>query len=723
MVGEFLMIMKKINYIPQVDESDCGVAALAMILSNYGTKLSLAKLRNMAKTNAEGTTALGIVYTAQNLNFTAVSIRADLNLFNKKDIPYPFIAHVIKKEKYPHYYVVYGAKGDKLLIADPDSTVGKIKMTKAHFNKEWTGVSIFIAPNVSYKPVKEKKQSLGSLAFIIFRQKLLMINIIVAALLVTLVSVFGTYYLQTIIDVYIPNNMKNTLGVVSLGLIFAYVIQQLLSYARDYLLIVLGQRLSIDIILSYIKHIFELPMSFFSTRRTGEIVSRFTDANTIIEALASTMISIFLDLGILVIIGTVLAIQNTTLFLISLLAIPAYFLVIWLFMRPFSKLNNNQMEAGSMLSSSIIEDVNGIETIKALNSEAVAYRKIDHEFIAYLEKAFLYSKTEAIQNAIKGLLHLALNVLILWVGAQLVMIDKISVGQLFTYNALLGFFTDPLQNIINLQTKLQQASVANNRLNEIYLVNSEFKDSKQGIHRIHQNSSLIVENVSYKYGFGLPVIDDISLLIKPGEKIALVGTSGSGKSTFAKLLVNFFEPDSGLILLDKTKLNDINKHDLRAYINYLPQEPFIFSGSIMDNLLLGAKPGTTQEDIINAVEIAQIKDDIEKMPQGFWTEISESGNISGGQKQRIALARAILVDSPILVLDESTSNLDVLMEKKIIDNLLILKEKTIIFVAHRLTISQRVNRILTMQNGKIVEDGSHDTLLQSDGYYASLFND
>lgn len=517
--------------------------------------------------------------------------------------------------------------------------------------------------------------------------------------------------------------MRNTLGIVSVGLIVAYGIQQMLSYARDYLLIIMGQRLSIDIILSYVKHIFELPMSFFATRRTGEIISRFTDANDIIEALASTILSLFLDVGILMIVGTVLVIQNTTLFFTSLIAIPAYALVVWLFMKPFAKMNNDQMQAGSMLSASIIEDINGVETIKALNSEQTAYKKVDHEFVTYLDKSFIYAKTEAIQNALKSLLHLILNVVVLWIGAQLVMSNKISMGQLITYNALLGFFTDPLQNIINLQTKLQQAAVANNRLNEVYLVDSEYQEQTALSEEIADNSDISMTQVTYKYGFGAPAIDEVSLRIRSGEKVALVGVSGSGKSTLVKLLVNFFHPESGTIMLGNSRLENIDKHELRAYINYLPQEPYIFTGSIIDNLVLGAKPGTTQADIIHATELAEIRTDIENMSQGFNTELAESGNISGGQKQRIALARALLVDSPVLILDESTSNLDVLTEKKIIHNLMSLTDKTIIFVAHRLTISQSVQRIIAMQSGKIIEDGSHDQLLAQAGFYASLFND
>lgn len=193
------MILKTLTYIPQIDERDCGVASLAMVLAHYKTHLSLARLRDIAKTDMEGTTALGIVKAANSLDFETMPIQADLSLFDKKDLPYPFIAHVIKKGKYPHYYVVYGMSRDKLLIADPDPTVGKTKLTKAHFNEEWTGVSIFMAPNPSYKPTKEKKRSLSSFIPIILRQKGLLFNIIIASLLVTLVSILGSYYLQGVL--------------------------------------------------------------------------------------------------------------------------------------------------------------------------------------------------------------------------------------------------------------------------------------------------------------------------------------------------------------------------------------------------------------------------------------------------------------------------------------------------------------------------------------------
>lgn len=713
------MSMKKIHYIPQVDEKDCGVAALAMVLAKYRTRISLAQLRELAKTNIQGTTALGIVKAAEKLNFETIPVKANLHLFDKKDIQYPFIAHVNRNGKEQHYYVVYGFKGNNVLIADPDITVGKIKLTRENFNSEWTGLAIFIAPNPGYNPVKYKKKSLKNFIPVVIKQRMLIVNISIAAFLVTLISILGSYYLQGIIDDYIPSGMKGTLGIVSIGLILTYIIQQILSFIKEYLLIFLSQRLSIEIILSYIKHIFSLPMSFFATRRTGEIISRFTDANSIIEALASTMLSLILDVSIIMIVGTVLIIQNSILFFISLISIPIYILIIWIFLKPFSNMNNGQMQSNAILSSSIIENINGIETIKALNSEKKSYHKIDHEFVDYLEKSFVYAKTKVLQNTLKSLLMALLNVSVLWVGALLVIDNSLSIGQLVTYNALLVFFTNPLQNIINLQIKLQQASVANKRLNEVYLVESEF-DDKSSSEEI-KNGDINIKNVTYTYGFGLPTIDNVTCTIKMGQKIAIVGASGSGKSTLVKLLVNFFQPEKGLINLGDKPINSVDKHLLRKYITYLPQEPFIFSGTILENLLLGAPPGTKIESVIRATELAEIRYEIEKMPLGFKTELSDSGNISGGQKQRIALARALLADAPILILDESTSNLDILTETKIINNLLNEKEKTIVFVAHRLNIAKRVERIIIMHDGKIIEDGNHKELMLNNGTYATLY--
>ena len=716
------MTSYKRTFVPQIDARDCGVAALASIAKFYGSDFSLAHLRELAKTNKEGTTALGIVKAADEMGFETRPVQADKTLFDMSDVPYPFIVHVNKEEKLQHYYVVYQTKKDYLVIGDPDPSVKITKMSKERFFSEWTGVAIFLAPKPSYQPHKDKKNGLLSFLPLIFKQKSLITYIVLSSLLVTIINIGGSYYLQGILDEYIPNQMKTTLGIISVGLVITYILQQVMSFSRDYLLTVLSQRLSIDVILSYIRHIFELPMSFFATRRTGEIISRFTDANSIIDALASTILSLFLDVSILILVGGVLLAQNPSLFLLSLISIPIYMVIIFSFMKPFEKMNHDVMQSNSMVSSAIIEDINGIETIKSLTSEENRYQNIDSEFVDYLEKSFKLSKYSILQTSLKQGTKLVLNILILWFGAQLVMSSKISIGQLITFNTLLSYFTTPMENIINLQTKLQSAKVANNRLNEVYLVESEFQVQENPVHSHFLMGDIEFDDLSYKYGFGRDTLTDINLTIKQGDKVSLVGVSGSGKTTLAKMIVNFFEPYKGHISINHQDIKNIDKKVLRRHINYLPQQAYIFNGSILENLTLEGNHMISQEDILRACELAEIRQDIERMPMGYQTQLSDGSGLSGGQKQRIALARALLTKSPVLILDEATSGLDVLTEKKVIDNLMSLTDKTILFVAHRLSIAERTNRVIVLDQGKIIEVGSHQELMQAQGFYHHLFN-
>ena len=406
----------------------------------------------------------------------------------------------------------------------------------------------------------------------------------------------------------------------------------------------------------------------------------------------------------------------------SLLGLPIYAVIIIAFMKPFEKMNRDTMEANATLSSSIIEDINGIETIKSLASEKTRYQKLDREFVDYLKRSFTYSRAESQQKALKKFAQLLLNVCVLWMGANFVMDGKMSLGQLITYNTLLYYFTNPLENIINLQSKLQTAQVANSRLNEVYRVNSEFEGQKMVEDLSMVQGDMIFKGIHYKYDYGQDILSDINLNIKDGSKIALVGVSGSGKSTLAKMMVNFFNPSQGEIRLGGMNLNQIDKKSLRKHINYLPQQPYVFNGTILENLLLGAKEGTTQEDILRAVELAEIREDIERMPLNYQTELTSDGTgISGGQRQRIALARALLTDAPILILDEATSSLDILTEKRIVDNLMNL-DKTLIFIAHRLTIAERVEKVVVLDRGKIVEEGNHADLLARNSFYAHLVN-
>lgn len=716
------MELKKKHYRAQVDMYDCGVASLAMILSYYGSYYSLATLRESAKTNNEGTTALGLLYAANIYELETKAIKADMSVFDEEGIPFPFIAHVLKNGKLMHYYVVTGSDEKNIYIADPDPSVKMMRMSRERFKEEWSGIMLLMSPGPNYQIYQEERNSLISFIPLIVKQSKLVTKIILLSLSVTVINIIGTYYLQSAIDTYIPNHMNNMLEVISIGLVISYILQQILQSFQECFLAILNQCISKDIILNYINHIFHLPMSFFATRRTGEILSRFTDTNVIIDALSSSILSIFLDISTVMIISFVLFSQNLNLFLLSLIILPIYSIIIISFVKAFEKMNQNVMEANAILSSSIIEDINGIETIKSLTSEEYRYKKINQEFIDFLEKSYKYIKVESIQRSLKKGFQLILNIIILWFGAKLVMSGKMTLGQLITYNMLLSYFTAPLENIINLQTKIQKAHVSNERLNEVYLVKSEADEQKKITNLSENSGEIIFKDLDYSYGYGEKILSNVNLKIENGSKIVFVGPSGSGKSTIAKLIVNFLEPNNGSVFLGNININQISKNTLREYINYLPQQPYIFTGTILDNILLGSNPKTKKEDVLRAVELAEIKEDIEKMPLNFHTEITSDGfGISGGQRQRIALARALLTDSSILILDEATSSLDNLTEQKIIKNLLEL-DKTIIFIAHRLKIAEYAERIIVLEKGNIVEEGNHKELLKKKGYYSKLIN-
>lgn len=291
---------------------------------------------------------------------------------------------------------------------------------------------------------------------------------------------------------------------------------------------------------------------------------------------------------------------------------------------------------------------------------------------------------------------------------------------------LLSYFTNPLESIINIQPKLQMARIANNRLNEVYLVESEFKEQRHLTERHLIEGPIRVRDVSFKYGFGQDVLKNINLEVPENAKYTIVGMSGSGKSTLAKLLVGFYpvDADKGTITFNGIPVKDINLTTLRQYIEYVPQDPFIFSGTVLENLTLGSRSDVSEQDLTQACLAAEIAADIANLPQQWQTKLSESGSIlSGGQKQRLAIARALLSPAKVLIFDESTSSLDTITERKIVDRLLAMTDRTIIFVAHRLTIAAKTEQIVVMDHGKIVEQGDHATLLAQDGYYARLVHE
>ncbi|MDU5336794.1 peptide cleavage/export ABC transporter [Enterococcus sp.] len=719
--------MKKLKLIKQHDEKDCGVVCLAMILKTYDTTLPISKLRVMSGTNNQGTSAYGLVMALESLGFKNEVFQTDGSIWNEKTLLFPFIAHVILDESFMHYVVVYGRKRGKLLIADPAR--GKLKKTPGEFNQEWTGIVLTAEPGDDYRPICDTSNGLFSFIPLLKRHKSTIFGIVFLSFLLTGFGIIGSYYFQIIIDQIVPTKSIQLLKVLSIGLLSMYILQGFFQYYKQHLLIKLGQRLSSSIMLKYFDHVLRLPMDFFSTRKSGEIISRFLDASKVIDALANATLSLFLDASMVLIVGGVLFLQNRLLFLISLMTIPIYALIVFIFMKPFERANEEQMEAGAVVNAQIIESLKGVETIKSLNAANKISNKVQNQFKKMMEKSFKTENLDNLQMNLKTVLQVLGSTTLLWVGTSLVLKGQLSIGQLITYNALMSFFTTPLQNIINLQVKIQTAKVANDRLNEIFYLDQESLEIGQ--EGVRFSSSIIrdrsfpvieVENLSFAYGFEENVLNNLSLKIQKNEKIAVVGMSGSGKSTLAKLLVNFYQAQEGAIKIQGQNLKSISRIDLRNAISYVSQEVFFFSGSIYENLLFGLDREPSDEEIVQVCELAQIRRYIEELPLGYHSPIEEgAGNLSGGQKQRLAIARALLKNSDIIILDEATSGLDTRLEHEIIQNLMSMKDKTIIFIAHHLSIAKECDHIFVMENGKIVEAGTHQQLRSLNGMYENLW--
>lgn len=707
----------------QQDEKDCGVACIAMILKHYKTEIPIQKLRDFSGTDLDGTSAFGLKKTFEKLNFECLAIQADNSVWKEKKLPLPLIAHVLIDDSFMHYVVVYDVKGDFLYIADPAK--GRHRQSIESFQKNWTGVLLLPTPKESYQPSKEKVAGLSSFLPIIWRQKSLVFHIVLASLFITFFGIGASYYFQGILDYFIPNQALSTLNIVSAGLIIVYLFRVLFEYSRSYLLVLLGQRMSMSIMLEYFKHVLSLPMNFFSTRKSGEIISRFLDANKIIDALASATLSVFIDIGMVIIVGTTLAIQNVTLFLITLVSIPFYLLSIISFVKSYEKANQEEMGAGATLNSSIIESLKGIETIKAYNGELKVYHRVDSEFIKLMKKSFKTVTLDNVQQGIKHAIQLISSAVILWVGSYSVINGSITLGQLITYNALLVFFTDPLQNIINLQVKMQAAQVANKRINEIFAVESEkiSENNEQNINEQVFHQGITIENMSFSYNLKSPTLKNISCVIPPHSKVALVGVSGSGKSTLAKLMVRFYNPTDGSINYGNTNHLDIGFNQLRNHVTYVPQESFFFSGTIIDNLTFGVEKTQSFERIMEVCDAVHLSEFINQQPLRYNMVLEEGAtNLSGGQRQRLAIARALLKDSDILILDEATSGLDALLEQSILDNLFKLEDKTLIFIAHHLSIAKSCDKILVLHEGLLLEQGTHEELRYNQGIYQKLWN-
>lgn len=710
------------TFIRQQDATDCAAACLAMICLHYKKETTITKLRDVMGTDIKGTNLLGLSKCADQLGFTSQAIRVDKEGFLSK-YTLPAIANILTKEGLSHFVVIFKITEKYVVIGDPAKDL--IRMETEEFYKSFTGAMLILKPNQEFVrgKVKGEKIFYRYLRLLLPQKKLFAYGIL-ASFLLTLLGIVSSIFNNIIYDEILPYKQENMLKMVLLVFVGVSLVQITVGFVRQWMMMHLSIKIDIPLMLGYFEHIYKLPMKFFATRKTGDITTRFSDAFTIKNIFTNIALTLIMDIGMASVTGIILFQMNASLFAIILLMTIVSILLVFIFKQPYKKINEEQMQQSSALNSQIIEGLRAVETIKGNANEDTELENIEREYIKSLRIGYREGMLSNIQGTISGVVSGIGNLFLTYAGIMQVIEGNITLGSMMAFMTLSGYFMDPVGRLVSLQLSIQEANISMKRISEILDYEREQEsEAEQDYQELESvNGDIEVKNITFRYGNRKPVLNNISFTIPKGKRVALVGASGSGKSTIAKLLLKYYEPENGVITIDGVDINEISNDSLRRAISYVPQNIELFSKSIYDNIRV-SKMTATLDEVKEAAKAADAHDFIKRMPMQYHTYLEEAGNgLSGGEKQRIALARAFLKNNDFYILDESTSNLDFATENIIFDMIYNkFRNKSMLIIAHRLATVKNCDQIIVMQHGEIAECGTHDELLEKKGEYYKLW--
>ena len=712
------------TFVKQHDATDCAAACLAMVCLHYKKETTITQLRDIMGTDLKGTNLVGLSKCADTLGFVSQAVRVDRENF-LSDFTLPCIANVITKEGLTHFVVVFKKlrhkNTDYVIIGDPAKDL--IKITLDEFYETFTGTLLILKPDSRFVQGKtEKGKTFSRFLKLLLPHKKLFAYSIVASVILTVLGIVSSLFNKILMDEILPYKLKNPLLLVVIVFALLALVQTMIGFVRQWMMIYLSQKIDIPLLLGYFEHIYKLPMKFFASRKTGDIITRFSDAFTIKNIFTNIALTLIMDVAMALITGVILFNMNLSLFGIIICLTICSILLVFIFKQPYKKINEEQMQQSSVLNSQIIEGLRAVETIKGNANEDTELECIEKEYIKSLRIGMKENMLSNVQGSISSLISTAGNLILMYFGIRQVIDGDLTLGSLMAFTTMAGYFMDPVGRLVSLQLQIQEANISMKRLTEILDYETEQNDGEfTELESIE--GDVEIKNVTFRYGNRKPVLNNISFTIPKGKKVALVGESGSGKSTIAKLLLKYYEPETGEILINGADISEYENESLRKAVSYVPQTIELFSKSIYDNIRV-SKMNSTLEEVKQAAKEADAHEFIKKLPMQYHTYLQEAGNgLSGGEKQRIALARAFLKKSNFYILDESTSNLDFATENIIFDMIYNkFRNRSMLIIAHRLATIKNCDMIMVLDKGEIVEQGTHEELLEKGGRYNRLWN-
>lgn len=717
------MKLKAFPFYMQPDRKDCGPTCIRIISRHYGRLTDLEAIRSLAETTREGSSLLGLSAAAEGLGFKTLAVKIDFTTL-MEEAPLPCICHWGQQ----HFVVVYDIKksGGNTTVYVSDPAYGLIKYSKQEFIDGWMGrgkketdeegIALLLEPTPAFyeadSSAPRNRKNFSFLFSYFSRYKKLMVQLSLGLLAGSLLSLTFPFLTQSIVDIGIQNHDINFIYLVLLAQVMLFLGRMGIELTRSWILLHLSSRINISIVSDFFIKLMKLPISYFDTRMTGDIMQRISDHQRIEQLLTNSSLNTLFSLVNLVIFSVVLLLYDYRLFLIYLLG--AGLSVAWIafFLKKRKELDYKRFSQVSQEQSKVIELVNGMQEIKMHNAEKQMRWGWEFMQVKLFKIQIKALSLEQWQTVGSNFINQVKDIFVSFLAAKLVLDGNITLGMMLSVQYIIGQLNGPLIQLMDFVKQLQDAKISLERLGEIHNKEDEERPETQ-IPADLPEQDIALDNVTFRYtGAGAPVFENLSLRIPHRKTTAIVGASGSGKTTLLKLLMKFYEPGEGEIKIGNVQLQHVSARYWREQCGVVMQDGYVFNDTIARNIAVG-RDDIDRRQLRQAVEVACIKDFVESLPLSYNSRIGNEGiGISGGQRQRLFIARAVYKAPEYLFFDEATSALDANTEKAIMGNLeAFLKGKTAVIIAHRLSTVKNADKIIVLDKGKVVEEGSHEELV------------